>query len=251
MHSMTYLRLEIEDLNSKQMDSTMSTEIKKENEIKNNPVSADASPAADAATEQGNLQLERTTYDIIRNRLGGHATELRARLSRLNEVRRDVFGAIESKLLASDRISTAHNCIARDMVAIGDRFVFGYNVHLGLKSETDLADVFAVHAFRDGAFHAESLDLIDDPRFHEDFAQLFRYFKSTRFANFFVKGPHLFMVFQVGKSATDIKVFKWVIDRDSLKYVDARSEHEVKYPAQHEFRWTRTHMDQHLSLIHI
>ena len=206
--------------------------------------------AAERKPESGGLQLEQTTYDVIRHRLDDHASELRRQLSRLNEVRRDVFGAIESKLLASDRINTTHNCIARDMVAIGDRFLFGYNVHLGLKSETDLADVFAIHAFRDNAFHEESLDLIDDPRFREDFAQLFRYFKSTRFSNFFVKGPHLFMVFQAGKAIHDIKVFKWVISGDRLEYVDARSEHEVKYPTQHEFRWTRTHMDQHREGVH-
>ena len=94
----------------------MSTEINNENKIKNNPAtiadtSPETSPAAAATPDQANVQLERTTYDIIRNRLGGQAMELRARLSRLNEVRRDVFGAIESKLLASDRISSAHNCI--------------------------------------------------------------------------------------------------------------------------------------------
>ncbi|MEM7311980.1 MAG: DNA repair ATPase, partial [Planctomycetota bacterium] len=195
-------------------------------------------------------QLERSTYEIIRNRLNTQSDDLRTRLERLNANRRDVFGAIETALLASDRITTENNCVPRDMVAIGDRFIFGYNVNFGLKTEVSLSDVFAVHSFSDNTFHAESLELIDDPQFREDFAQVFTYYKRIRFGQFFVNGPHLYMVFPFGKTSADIKVFKWVIEGDRLQYVDARSEHEVRYPAQHEFRWLKTTLDQHREGMH-
>ena len=55
------------------------------------------------------------------------------------------------------------------------------------------------------------------------------------------------MIFQVGKSATDIKAFKFLVDEGDLKYIDARSEHEAKLPDQHDFRWKRTHRDLHRS----
>ena len=53
----------------------------------------------------GEVQLERGTYEIIRNRLVAHADELRSRLTKLNDERRDVFGSIETRLLATERIS--------------------------------------------------------------------------------------------------------------------------------------------------
>jgi hypothetical protein len=193
----------------------------------------------------GEVQLEQSSYEIIRNRLQQAGSELRSRLDKLNASRREVFGAIPTQLLATEQIATSHHCIARDLVPIGDRFLFGFNVHLGLKTETKLSDVFAAYRFADNTFHEETLALIDDPRFTLDFQQLYKYYAATQFARFHLSAPNLFMVFQVGKTASDIKVFKWVIADGALHYVDNRSEHELKLPPQHEFLWTRTHRDLH------
>jgi hypothetical protein len=152
-------------------------------------------------------QLEGGTYEIIRNRLNAQAAELRARLTQLNDARKAVFGSIETRLLHTERITTDHNCIARDLVAIGHRFLFGYNVQFGLKTETDLADVFSIYEFRENAFHRQPLELIQDARFERDFKEVYRYYKHATFVKFALLGPHLFMVFRVGKTATDI-VFK-------------------------------------------
>ncbi len=199
---------------------------------------ADETPA-EAALEGG-------TYEIIRNRLTGHGRELRTRLARLNEARKDVFGAIELAIRTTDRITTPNNCIPRDMVALGgDRFLFGYNVQMGLKSETRLSDVFGLYDYRDGTFHALPLSPIEDERFEKDFKDLYRYYRGTRFAKFSSIGPHLFMVFSVGKDAGDVKTFKWARGDDGLAYVDNRSDHEFRYPPQLDFTWTRTHRDLH------
>ncbi|MCH7987933.1 MAG: DNA repair ATPase [Planctomycetes bacterium] len=203
--------------------------------------------APDAEPE---IQLEGSTYEIIRNRLSGFGKELRARLEKLNAERKEVFGAIDTELLGTERITTSHNCVPRDMVAIGNRFIFGYNIHFGLKSVTDLADVFSVYEFRENSFHEQSLELIRDDRFEKDFHDLFRFYKNPVFAKFFVRGPHLHMVFHVGKSVNDLKTFKWLIQDDSLVYVDSRSDHEARYPPQHEFEWIRTHRDLHQSGLH-
>lgn len=191
------------------------------------------------------VQLESGTYEIIRNRLSQQGKELRERLDQLNEARKEVFGSIETKLLSTERITTANNCIPRDMVAIGKRFIFGYNVRMGLKTETTLADVFAIYEFRDGAFRALPLDLIQDARFEKDFRDVYRFYKQAVFAKFSKIGPFLFMVFQVGKTASDIKTFKWAIEGDSLVYVDNRSDHEFQFPPQHDFQWIRTTRDLH------
>ena len=190
-------------------------------------------------------QLAAGTYEVLRNRLRDASADLRTRLTNLNELRAEVFGNIETVLLSTERVTTDHNCTPRDLVAVGDQFIFGYNVQFGLKSEIDLADVFSAYEFREHAFHAQNLDVVGDERFVSDFHELYRFYKDTRFARFFRKGPMLHMVFQVGKTSRDIKSFKWRVGENRLEYIDNRSEHEVKDPPQHEFRWVRTTRDQH------
>jgi len=191
------------------------------------------------------IALESSTYEIIRNRLSGEGKELRSRLETLNHARKEVFGSIETVLLGTERVTTGHNCVPRDMVAIGSRFLFGYNVHFGLKTERGVADVFSVYEFREKSFHELPLDLIKGEQFERDFHDVHRFYKEAVFAKFFRRGPHLFMVFRVGKGVGDIKAFKWLVRGESLEYLDNRSDHEVAFPAQHEFEWKRTHRDLH------
>ncbi|MCA9121811.1 MAG: DNA repair ATPase [Planctomycetaceae bacterium] len=191
------------------------------------------------------VELEGGTYEIIRNRLISQGKEIRLRLAQLNDARREVFGAIETELIETARITTEHNCVPRDMVVIGGKLLFGYNVHFGLKTERNLKDVFSVYDFVDREFHQQALTLIEDERFVRDFAEVYRYYKQAVFAKFMNRGPHLYMVFRVGKSPTDIKSFKWAIAGDELHYLDNRSDHEVQYPPQHQFEWTRTTRDMH------
>lgn len=205
---------------------------------------------ADETEEQINAetnepQLERSTYEIIRNRLRGHADELRSRMGKLNSIRRDVFGSIETKLIETARITTAHNCVPRDMVPVGDQFVFGYNVHMGLKTETAIEDVFAIQRFAEHTFHEEDLTMLQQDNLVHDFKQLYKYYKTTQFAKFHVIGPHVYMVYRVGKSIRDIKAFKFLRNGNQLSYLDNRSDHEVVYPPQHDFQWLRTHRDLH------
>ena len=120
-----------------------------------------AGPAADAsAAGESRGGLEGGTYDVIRKRLESHGRQLRERLEGLNVQRRQVFGAIETALVASARVTTENNCVPRDMVAVGNRFIFGYNVFIGLRSETRLSDVFAVYEHRDHTFVDCGLELL-------------------------------------------------------------------------------------------
>ena len=182
-------------------------------------------------------------YEIIQNRLKNHSKSLRERIDQLNVARREAFGAVEHKLLASERISTSNNCVPRDMVPIGDKFIFGYNVFVGLRPETTLQDVFAVYAWQEGSFSPCPLDMIQHDQFLADFKNLYRYYRRTTFAKFAVIGHHLFMVFRVGRDVKDVKTFKWLIRDNRLEYLDNRSDHEYTFPSQHEFEWRRTTQD--------
>jgi hypothetical protein len=193
------------------------------------------------------VKLEGGTYEILRNRLQKSGAELKSRIEKLNTERKTVFGAIDTKLIGTGRINTEHNCVPWDMVPVGDKFLFGFNVVLGLKTEVELSDVFGAYAYANHEFQPLPLDLIANAQFAEEFRNLYKYYKNTQFVKFAQIGTHLFMVFRVGKSVNDIKTFKWLLQADTLTYIDNRSDHEYVFPPQHEFTWKRTTRDMQRS----
>ncbi len=208
---------------------------------------AEAPSAPQTPSKADEVVLEGGTYEIIRNRLNVQAAELRTRLEKLNAARKDVFGSITTALIATERVTTENNCVPRDIVCLGkNKFLFGYNVFFGLKSETKLADVFGIYEFKeDRTFSALPLDLINNEQFEADFKGLYKYYKNTFFTKFMTIGPNLYMKFMVGASVDDFKAFKWTLKDGALTYLGNRFDHEVKYPSQHEFEWKRAHREQH------
>jgi hypothetical protein len=202
------------------------------------------SPAqAGAAGGEAAAVLAGGAYEIIRDRLQTQASLLRERMSKLDASRREVFGSIEFKLLQADRISTAHNCMPRDMVQLGHgRFLFGFNVQFGLKKEIELADVFAVYS-RDeasGSFKETDLGTLADKTFVLDFKRLYNVYAKAAFDKFTLIENRLYVVFHNGTGPNDIAVFKWVYEADVWRYIDGRSESEYRrigFPAPHQFPW--------------
>lgn len=200
-------------------------------------------------------QLEAGAYEVIRQRLNKHGSELQRRLDLLNADRKAEFGGIETALLATTRLTTENNCVPRDLAAIGPhRFIFGYNVHLGLRSTMRIEDVFAVYDFHpdDHSFHPNRDNLLGDSQFAEDFAYLYNYYKHASFLKFHRIGPHLYLGFQVGQRATEVKTFKWLVDDDkgTLKYLGNRSDHEFIFPPAQEFEWRRATRDMYIHGTH-
>lgn len=102
-------------------------------------------------------QLEGGSYEVIRSRLEKHGEDLRRRMGILNESRKEIFGAVETSLVATERVTTEHNCVPRDLIAVGgNRFLFGYNIQFGLKQTTGISDVFAAYEYdpENHVFHA-------------------------------------------------------------------------------------------------
>ncbi|MFG6193498.1 DNA repair ATPase [Nonomuraea sp. JJY05] len=193
--------------------------------------------------------LEAGTYEVLRNRLQAQAKTLTAAAEALNGARLKVFGGAELRLLGTERIRTENNCVPRDIVSLGDVMLFGYNVFIGLKPETAVADVFAVHRFsRDGdafRFDADKLETLDDPAFKKDFAELYRYYKETRLQQLRRVEGKLLAVFQTGPA--DLRVLRWTVDNGGVpKYVDSRGERDHTFPPSHDFEWTPTTRDDHV-----
>lgn len=189
--------------------------------------------------------LDAGAYEVLQARLAEQAAGLARSAEALNAQRVEVFGSTELTLAGTERIRTENNCVPRDIVAIGDVMLFGYNVFIGLKPETTVDDVFAVHA-RDGLAKTHA-DFLDDEQFRRDFAELYRYYRETRLLQLRKVDGKLLAVFQTGARTEDIRVLRWTIAADgTVSYVDNRGERDHVFPAAHDFEWTQTTREQHV-----
>ncbi|MBL7260461.1 DNA repair ATPase [Paractinoplanes lichenicola] len=191
--------------------------------------------------------IDAGTYEVLRGRLGARARELAGRAETLNARRIETFGGQQTRLLHTDRVRTENNCVPRDIAQVGGVMLFGYNVFIGLKTETSVSDVFAVHRFN-GTFEAATLPgLLDDPKFERDFAELYRYYKQTKLLQLRRVENLLLAVFQTGARGDDLKVLRWQVGTDgTVSYQDNRGERDHVFPPQHDFEWTVTGREQHV-----
>ncbi|MGW0806095.1 DNA repair ATPase [Nonomuraea sp. NPDC002799] len=201
------------------------------------------------STVEAGPELEAGTYEVLRNRLQAQAKALTAAAETVNKERLRVFGGAELRLLGTERIRTENNCVPRDIVSLGDVMLFGYNVFIGLKPETTVADVFAVHRFsRDGdafRFDADKLAALEDPAFRKDFAELYRYYKETRLQQLRRVEGKLLAVFQTGPA--DLRVLRWTAGTGGAPaYVDNQGERDHVFPPSHDFEWTPATRDDHV-----
>ena len=67
----------------------------------------------------------------------------------LNSKRKEAFGGTELTVVGNERVRTENNCVPRDIINVGGTLLFGYNVFLGLKTETKIDDVFSLHKFEE------------------------------------------------------------------------------------------------------
>ncbi|MFI5840132.1 DNA repair ATPase [Catenuloplanes sp. NPDC051500] len=197
--------------------------------------------------------LDAGTYEVLRGRLAEQAAELARRAERLNVKRAETFGGAELRLLGTERIRTENNCVPRDIVSVGGLMLFGYNVFIGLKSETSIDDVFALHGFvrTPDAFRFDEPGpvpgLLDDERFQRDFAELYKYYRQTKLMQLRRMEGRLLAVFQTGARADDLRVLRWQTAPDgTVSYLDNRGEREHVFPPAHDFEWTETGRDQHV-----
>ncbi|WP_030144275.1 DNA repair ATPase [Glycomyces sp. NRRL B-16210] len=221
---------------------------------------ADAAEAAapDAAAAAESASLDVGTYEVLSSRLADYAAELTARAEALNGARTDAFGSTGLGLLGTTRIRTANNCVPRDMARVGDRLLFGYNVHMGLKSQTDVADVFALHDLvkKDGdgttsfSFSevTEPGHLFDDARFTADFHEMYRYYRTTELLQVREVDTRLLAIFRIGEQLADQRVLRWQTHPDGrAEYMDARGDADAVWPEPYDFEWTETTREHHVT----
>jgi hypothetical protein len=200
------------------------------------------------APDQNSIQEEENgSYGLLKQRLAALGESLLGKTRRLNDARIAEFGRSEQHLVMRTRARTENNCVARDIVRIGDRLLFAYNVFIGLRKETAVGDVFALYrlAEKDGAEELEALPLtgsfLEDARFVSDFRELYAYYKQASLIQLRVTQDKLLAAFQIGQQLHDLRVFRWQIERSGeIRYVDNRGERDIALPPSHDFEWTPT-----------
>ncbi len=206
--------------------------------------------SADTATIDRAV-AEGGAYEVLHRRLTEQGGRLRALAERLNAERLAEFGSSELKLLGRLRVRSEHNAIARDIVRVGEWLLFGYNVFLGLKRETQIGDVFSLYRLVDtgDGFDVEPADpsgsFLAAPSFVNDFRELYAYYKHTRLLQLVVRDGKLLAAFQIGERLGDIRVFRWSLSPDGrdVRYIDNRGERDLDPPPPYDFEWIRTTRD--------
>ncbi|MFI6012606.1 DNA repair ATPase [Streptomyces sp. NPDC051243] len=192
--------------------------------------------------------LDTGTYEVLRDRLTAQAAELARRTESLNARRTEEFGSTRLELVGAQRLRTEHNCVPRDIVSVGDVLLFGHNVFLGLKPETTVADVFALHDRDLNRLPDHAVPgLLDDPAFVREFAALYRYYRQAHLLQLRRVDGKLLAVFQTGEKAGDIRVLRWAVTDDGqVAFLDARGERDHVFPPSHDFDWTETTREDHI-----
>ena len=194
-------------------------------------------------------------YEIIRKRLVEQGKQLSTETFQLNQARLKEFGATDIDVVARVRVRTENNCIARDIVQVGEHLLFGYNVFIGLKKETKIEDVFALFDVveSDGNFEMKPVSMagsfLAQSGFVNDFEELYRYYKHTKLVQLTIKNGRLLAGFQIGERLEDIRVFRWSVSADGkdIQYIDNRGERDIQLPPAYDFEWIETHRDHRIN----
>jgi len=207
----------------------------------------DASAAAPDTNIVDNAVAAGGAYEIIRKRLLEQGNTLDQSLQALNHARLAEFGNSDMSLLSRVRVRTENNCVARDIVQVGEHLLFGYNVFIGLKKETKIDDVFALFSIvqTDEGYDIEAAPMaesfLSQSGFVNDFEELYRYYKHTRLLELTINNGKLLAAFQIGERLDDIRVFRWGLSPDGKRaqYIDNRGERDIALPPTYDFEWTK------------
>ncbi|MBX2859494.1 MAG: DNA repair ATPase [Cellvibrionaceae bacterium] len=204
-----------------------------------------ADTASEPPSSIDSAVAEGGAYDVLRRRLNEQGQALNEQVKNINSARLAEFGQSDLKIATRTRVRTANNCVARDIVQVGELLLFSYNVFIGLKKATQINDVFAVFKLQHSGDQYELLSVdidtsfLNDSRFQKDFNELYHYYKKTHLKETRVVNGLLLMGFQISEREEDIRVFRWSLSADGtvLKYIDNRGERDLVLPPSFDFDW--------------
>lgn len=202
---------------------------------------APAPGAAEAAVDGG-------AYQVLRDRLTAQAGELARRAEALNHRRAEEFGAPELRLTGTERLRTDRNSVPRDIVAVGDVLLFGYEARPRPDRDTTVGDVLAAHDRDLNRLPGDAVPgLLDDPAFVREFTALHRYYRQARLLRLRRVDGKLLAVFQTGEKAGDIRVLRWSVSEDGrTAFLDARGDRDHARVPPADITWTPATREHHV-----
>ncbi|MEU7467625.1 DNA repair ATPase [Streptomyces sp. NPDC044984] len=206
------------------------------------PDAGDHRTAAHPAVDGG-------AYQVLRDRLADRAAELARRAEALNHRRTEEFGAPELRLTGTERLRTDRTAVPRDIVAVGNVLLFGYDTRPRPEADTTVGDVLAPHDRELNRLPDDAVPgLLDDPGFVREFAALHRYYRQARLLRLRRVDGKLLAVFQTGEKAGDIRVLRWTIPEDgrSAVFLDARGDRDHARTPPAGVDWTPTTREDHV-----
>ncbi len=216
-------------------------------------------PGNQGATQSKDQSLDQAVaqggaYEVLRKRLSDQGSRLQGVADAINAQRLQEFGDSRMELVGRLRVRSEQNAVGRDVVQVGDLLLFGYNVFLGLKTTTAIADVFSLYRLVQTAdgYDVTPVDVagsfLAEPQFQRDFDELYAYYKDARLLQLRIKDGKLLAAFQVGLKSTDVRVFRWRLSADGeISYIDTRGERDITLPPAFDFEWTRATKDMEVS----
>ncbi|MEU1698699.1 DNA repair ATPase [Streptomyces pseudogriseolus] len=198
--------------------------------------------AADAAAADGGA------YQVLRDRLTARAAELARRAEALNRRRAEEFGAPELRLTATGRLRTERTAAPRDVVAVGDVLLLGYEPRPRPDRDIAVGDVLAAHDRDLNRLPDDAVPgLLDDPAFLREFAALHRYYRQARLLRLRRVEGKLLAVFQTGEKPGDIRVLRWsVTDDGHVTFLDARGDRDHAQRPPDDIEWTPATREDHV-----
>lgn len=188
--------------------------------------------------------IENSGYQVIKKRLNSQASQLLSSINTLNDNRKNAFGGTKREIIDRIKIETDIKCILRDAVQVQNMLMVGHNVQSVLSKNPRVGDIFSLYDVSNdnGKYRTVKKDLkgtfLDDPLFKKDFNELYNYYSDAQLSHILEQNGKLLVVYQVGSQVDDIKVFRWLIDRNGdLNYEDSRGDSDYSVSRQHDFSY--------------
>ena len=196
-------------------------------------------------TELESIVQEGSAFETIKRRLKEQGGQLREQVSGLNLAREEIFGSAGMNVLGRGRVRTGNNAVARDVVRLGDKLLFGFNLQLGLRKTLVIEDVFRLYHLNDGESGFEMTEaaidgsFLKDERFATDFRELQHYYNTAALSQLVIIKGMLLMAFRIGDKLDDLRIFRWELkpDGEVSRYIDNRGERDLSFPDRFSFPW--------------
>lgn len=205
-------------------------------------------PTAGTDPQRPTAAVDGGAYQVLRDRLTDRASELVRRAEALNRRRAEEFGAPELRLMGTERLRTERTAVPRDVVAVGDVLLFGYETRPRPERDTTVGDVLAAHDRDLNRLPEDAVPgLLDDPAFRREFAALHRYYRQARLLRLRRVEGKLLAVFQTGEKPGDIRVLRWTVSEDGhAEFLDARGDRDHARVPHADITWTPATREDHV-----